>query len=161
MTTEEEYQELKTEPLPISDDDRKIPSRIVHIDSVISILNKEISALEQKVSDLHYDRDCLLKRAKEVNIKEDKHYKIIEIPIYKKNRVVVDILKTQFADIYSRVKNNIEGKLVAKHIADLEKIDSFIAQSEVKAVTSDKAILAKVIPPNTEVEGYEISIVKR
>ena len=161
MTTEEEYQELKTEPLPISDDDRKIPSRIVHIDSVISILNKEISALEQKVSDLYYDRDCLLKRAKEVNIKEDKHYKIIEIPIYKKNRVVVDILKTQFADIYSRVKNNIEGKLVAKHIADLEKIDSFIAQSEVKAVTSDKAILAKVIPPNTEVEGYEISIVKR
>ena len=161
MSTQEEYQDLKTEPLPINDADREIPSRIRQIDNLIFQFDEEISSLEQKVSYLHYDRDYLLKRAKEVNIKEDKHYKIIEIPIYKKNRVVVDILKTQFADIYSRIKSNIEGKLVAKHIADLEKIDSFIAQSEVKAVTNDKAILAKIIPPNTEVEGYEISIVKR
>jgi hypothetical protein len=164
MTTQEERSDLTTEPLPIApitDLDREIPTRIARMDAAILDINKNIVLLEQQVRDLRYDKDCLLKRAKEVHIAEDKNYKIVEIPVYKKNRVVVDVLKNQFHDIYEKVRTNIEIRLQENHMKDLERIDTFIPQADVKAVTMDKVVLAKVIPPNTEIEGIVISIVRK
>jgi predicted phage-related endonuclease len=161
MTTEGERSELKTELLPVCEADRSIPTELARIDAAILDRNKSIVLIEQEISSMKYDRECLLKRAKEVHVVEDMNYKIVEIPVYKKNRVAVDVLKNQFHDIYEKVRANIETRLQESHMKDLEKIDTFIPQADVKAVTMDKMVLSKVIPPNTEIEGVMVSIVRK
>ena len=161
MTTQEERSDLANEPLPICDEDRSIPTRIARMDAAVEDRTLAIKKIEQELVDLAYDKECLLKRAKAVHVVEDAYYKIVEIPIYKKNRVVVDILKRDFKDIYDKVTHNINDKLYQKYQDGVMKMDEFIPQAEVKAVTTDKAVLAKVIPPNTEIEGIEISIVRK
>jgi hypothetical protein len=161
MTTQEERSDLAKEPLPICDEDRIIPTKLVRIDTCIKERNLAIMEIELQIAGLTYEKECLLKRAKEVHIVEDRNYKIVEIPVYKKNRVIVDVLKNQFGDIYEKVRTNIEHRLQEQHMKDLEKIDTFIPQADVKAVTTDKMVLAKVIPPNTEVEGIVVSLVRK
>ena len=161
MTTDEERIDLKTNPIPVSDEDRSIPTQIARIDAAIKNRKETAAFIESEISDLLLSREALLKRADEVHITDDANYKIVRIPVYKKNKVDVQVLKESFKDVYDKVMWNIAKTLTYKHNAEFEKYKTFIPQSEVKAVTTDKIVLAKVIPPNTEIEGYDISIVKR
>ena len=161
MTTTEERTELVKEPLPICDEDRSIPTRIAELDSQIYAIKLSIGIANEKISGLMFDRESLLKRAKEVHVVEDKQFKIVEIPVYKKNFVRVDILQMEYRDIYDKVMWGIAQKLTEKHNAEFEKYKTFIPQADVKAVTTDKMVLAKVIPPNTEIEGVVVSLVRK
>lgn len=149
------------ETLPADDNDRLIPTRLSVIDSDIKFIKDNIERMQEQLKDKEFDRGALIKRAKELNITTDKEWKIVEVPIYPKKRVDVDKLKKLEPERYLQILSNIKSRLNDKINAEMEKVDTFVSQSDVKSVIRDKAILAMVIPEPKEPVGYEVSVVKR
>ena len=149
------------ETLPVGDEDRIIPTKLAKIREHMEFLDKEIAAMIRMKSESQSDFDILVKRAKECGITTDSEWKIVESPIYPKKRVDVEKLKHIAPDKYELIIANIKSRLADKIVAEQTKAETFIAQSDVKTVIRDKAMLAMVIPEPTEPSGYEISIVKR
>lgn len=107
------------------------------------------------------DRDLLIKRAKEVHVSEDSEYRIVEVPVFAKKTVDVEALKRLAPDKHAMIVSNLTVKAQDKIKAQLDKISVYIAQSDVKAVISDKGLLAQIIPEQTKPTGWEISVVKK
>jgi len=149
------------ETLPVGDEDRIIPTRLAKIREQLGFIDTQIAALNDMKRSAQVDFDILVKRAKECGITTDAEYKIVEVPVYPKKRVDVAKLKEIAPDRYDLIIANIKSRLADKITAEQAKAETFIAQTDVKAVVRDKAILAMVIPEPTEPTGYEISIVKR
>ena len=69
MMPKAEALDLQTNPLPVTDLDKFIPSQIANIDSEIALLN-------EKIKELGVQRGELLDRAKETGVLEDPYYRI-------------------------------------------------------------------------------------
>ena len=155
-----EFENLKEEPLPADESDLSIPTRLAKGDAHRKFLESQIAALQESISQSLVEREELLQRAKTLRICEDANYKIVEVPIYPKKRVDVNALK-RFPDKYQLILANISSRIKDKAEMESQKAESFISQSDVKAVIRDKATLAMVIPEVSEPSGWEISLVKK
>jgi len=116
--------------------------------------------MADEIASVEADRLALFKRAKEINVVMDDHYKIVEVPIYPKKRVDVERLK-RYPEKYALIVQNIQSKIKDKAEMEIRKADVYISQADVKAVVKDKSILAVVIPEPMEVERWETEVVKR
>jgi hypothetical protein len=103
----------------------------------------------------------LIERARELNITTDKEWKIIEVPVYPKKHVDVEALKRLAPDKFILINQNLVSKAQDKLKEQMNKIQVSIAQSDVKAVVTDKALLAMIIPEPKEPSGYDITVVRR
>jgi len=149
------------EVLPRGPEDEIIPSRISTIDAKISELQKESLRIESTISELFHDRDVLLTRAKEVGVTEDVYCKIVYVPVYPSRKVDVATLKEIAPDKFALICQNVLAKIEDKFKAEKEKVGIAFTHADVKAVISDKVVLAKVIPEPTTPSGYEVSVVKK
>lgn len=161
MNAEEERQQLLTEPLPPDDSDRAIPTRVHDIDLHCLYLQDQVVALQKEISEHQVSRLFLLKRAKECKISEDDAYRIVDTPIFDKKRVNVEILKTDYADKYERILENIKLRIQDKAFADVAKAANFISQADVKSVIRDKSVLVVVIPEQTIPISWDVAVVKK
>jgi hypothetical protein len=116
--------------------------------------------MADEIASVEADRLALFKRAKEINVVMDEHYKIVEVPIYPKKRVDVERLK-RYPEKYALIVQNIQSKIKDKAEMEIRKADVYISQADVKAVVKDKSILAMVIPEQGEPERWEPEVVKR
>lgn len=149
------------EVLSISDEDLLIPTRVARVDAHIRFLKDQHEALIRQIAESESDRALLLKRAKECNITSDNEYKIIEVPTYPKKHVDIDVLKRLAKDKYDIIQQNIYMKLQDKLAYEANKALSYISQADVKAVISDKALLAQIIPEPKEPSSYDVQVVKK
>ena len=161
MSTAEERIELKTEPLPRGPEDENIPTQIARIDTHMNFLANQLLAIQDQIGSAEVERTALLSRARELHITEDKEYKIVQEPVYPKKQVDVEALKRLAPDKHTLIVANLTSKAQDKIKAQLEKIQVFIAQSDVKAVISDKVLLAQIIPEPKEPIGYKVILVKK
>lgn len=161
MSTEEERQQLELEPLPPDDSDRAIPTRVHDIDQHLLYLQDQITMLQKEIMEHTVTRLFLLKRAKECHIGEDAAYRIVDTPVYDKKRVNVEILKTNYADKYERILENIKLRIQDKALTDVAKAANFISQADVKSVIREKGILAIVIPEQTVPISWDVVVVKK
>jgi len=152
---------FEKETLPIGDDDLAIPSRVAKLDTHLKFLKDNLQQMEQQIKDEEFDRLQLLKRAKELHISDDGKYKIVEIPVYPKKHVDVEALKRLAPDKFDFINQNLISKAQDKLKEQMNKIQVSIAQADVKAVISNKGLLALIIPEPKEPIGYETSVVKR
>lgn len=148
------------ETLPVGDEDRILPTRIAKMEQHIAFLNEQRAQIDEQIRMAEFDRNAMIARAKECHITTDSEYKILEVPIYPKKRVDVERLK-QYPDKYSKILANIAERIKDKAASEAAKAETFISQSDVKAVIRDKGILAMVIPETSEPTGYETKVVKR
>lgn len=149
------------EILPKGLEDETIPTQIAKIDEHINFLREQHEVLIRDLACNESERERLIARAKEVRIFEDAAYKIVEIPVYPKKSVDVEALKRLAPDKHSMIVSNLTAKAQDKIKAQLDKIQVFIAQSDVKAVISDKVLLSQIIPEPTTPSRFDISIVKK
>jgi hypothetical protein len=149
------------EVLPKGPEDEIIPTKIAQIDTHIKFLKDQHEALVRQIVEAECDRNLLISRAKELHITTDANYKIVEIPIYPKKAVDVEALKRLAPDKHALIVANLTSKAQDKIKLQLEKISVFIAQADVKAVISDKVLLAQIIPEPKAPSGYEVSVVRR
>lgn len=161
MSTQEERKELKSEPLPVSDEDRVIPTKLARLDAAIKAENECISEHTRRISEMQVERDGLIKRAEECGITQDTAYKIVQIPVYKNNKVDVPCLKRLDIDAYLKILADIRTRALQEANEKIEKANTFIPQDAVKREIKDKAMLAQIIPCNTEIDRMNISIVPR
>ncbi len=159
MTTSEELQSQIV--LPQLESEKTLPTQIHEIDEKIAWLNSEITNITKQISEARIDRDLLIKRAKEIVCLDDGKYKIVEVPVYPKKRVNVEVLKRDYPDKLKRILANIAERIKDKAEQEVLKSENFISQSDVKSVVRDKTALAKIIPEQTEPERYETTVVKR
>jgi predicted metal-dependent hydrolase len=160
MTTEEER--LTTaEVLPMLDSEKNLPTQIHELDEKIEWLQGELANIQKQIADTTVDRNLLIRRAKEIPRLDDGMYKIVDIPIYPKKRVDVEILRRDYKDKYDKIIGNIRERLKDKIDSELDKAETFISQADVKSVCNDKVVLMRVIPEPTVPERYEVSVVKR
>jgi hypothetical protein len=155
------FEDLKTEPLPKGKEDENIPSQIARLDEHITFLESQIAALKEDIKMSNIDKDALIKRADELHITDDGVYKIIREPVYPKKHVDVEALKRLAPDKHNLIVQNLQSKAMDKLKEQMNKIQISIAQADVKAVISDKAMLAMVIPEPKEPSGWNIVVVKR
>jgi len=151
----------ETEFLPADENDLKIPSRVAALDTHIGYLKSQLAQMEQNIADAESDRKDLLKRAKELNITTDDVYKIIESPIYPKKHVDIEALKRLAPEKFALINQNLVSKAEDKLKEQMNKIQVSIAQADVKAVITDKKLLAAIIPEPKDPIGWEVSVVKR
>ena len=149
------------ELVPADENDRLIPTRVFNIDEYITFLYKNKTEIEKQIRDAELDRNTMLVRAKELNIVTDPEYKIVEVPIYAKKKVNVELLKKLEPDRYVQIITNICSRLSDKLRAEQDKVETFISQADVKAVIIDKGLLAQIIPEPSEPIGFETAVVKR
>jgi hypothetical protein len=149
------------ELLPKGPEDEIIPTRIAKLDEHRKFLQSQVEHLQKEIADCDIDRELLLKRAKEVRIFEDLEYKIVEVPVYPKKHVDVEALKRLAPEKFILIEANLTEKAKDKLKAQMEKIQISIAQADVKAVISDKALLVQIIPEPTTPSGWTVSIVKK
>lgn len=149
------------EILPVGDEDMILPTRIARQEAHIRFLNDQLAELTHQIRDAEFDRSAMITRAKEVRVFEDTDYKIIEVPVYPKKSVDVDALKRISPEKHAIIVANLTEKAKDKLKAQLEKVQVFISQADVKAVISDKVLLAQIIPEQTVPSGFETSIVKK
>ena len=149
------------EVLPKGPEDEIIPTRIAKIDQHVKFLNDQISALQKEVSEQTLERDMLLARAKEVRVFEDAEYKIVDIPIFPKKHVDVEALKRLAPEKHALIIQNLTSKAQDKLREQMAKVQVSIAQVDVRAVISDKVLLAQIIPEPTTPVGWNVSVVKK
>lgn len=117
--------------------------------------------MQAEIAQQQIERESLLKRAKECSISEDDNYRLVDVPIYDKKRVNVEILKTNYSDKYERILENIKLRIQDKALSDVAKAANFISQADVKVVIREKEILAIVIPEPTVPIRWEVEVVKK
>lgn len=149
------------ETLPKGLEDETLPTQIAKQETHIKFLKDQHEIMIRQIAEAELQRELLIKRAKEVRVFEDKEYKIVEVPVYPKKSVDVEALKRLAPDKHQLIVANLTSKAQDKIKIQLEKIQVFIAQADVKAVISDKVLLAQIIPEQTVPTGFEISIVKK
>lgn len=147
--------------LPILDCEKNLPTQIHEVDEKIKWLESEVENLNKQIAETTIDRETLIKRAKEVNRLDDGKYKMIEVPVYPKKRVAVDILKRDYEDKYKLILANISERIKDKAAQEALKAESFISQSDVKSVVRDKTALMRIIPEVSEPDHFEINVVER
>lgn len=152
---------MEKETLPISDQDLTIPTRVSQIDTDIVFIQKTIADLQSQLNDKISDRNTLLARAKDMHITTDKEWKIVEVPVYPKKHVDVELLKKQYKEKYDLIIANRESTYRDKLDAERSKILTDITQADLKAVVKDKGLLAMLIPEQTIPKQIEYSVVKR
>jgi hypothetical protein len=149
------------ETLPKGPEDIILPTRIAKQDEHIKFLKSQLDALAREISEAEFDRAAMVARAKDIRVFEDSDYKIVDIPIYPKKHVDVDALKKLAPDKHNLIVQNLQSKAMDKLKEQMNKIQISIAQADVKAVISDKALLAQIIPEPSEPSGWTVSIVKK
>lgn len=152
---------MEKETLPISETDLTIPTQVSTIDTDIVFIKKTIADLESQLNDKFMDRNTLLARAKEMHVTTDKDWKIIEVPVYPKKKVDIEMLKKLEPDRYAQILANIRSRIQDKINGEMDKAEGFVSQADVKACIRDKGMLARVIPEPTEPIGYEVNVVRR
>ena len=161
MEPQAEAQSLKTEPLPVSEKEKTIPTQIHTLDIHISLLKENLAHLQAQVNDAESDRRILISKAKEYHITTDSNYKIVEIPLYPKKHVDVELLRTKYEDKYTLIIANKRAQLRDKIESETQKLLDVITQADLKAVVKDKAALAMLIPEPKEPSGFEVNVVRR
>ena len=152
----------ETEILPKGPEDEIIPTRVAELNEHIAFLKQNMDVLAGAIRDAEIDKSELIKRANSLNITADANYKIVKTPLYPAKRVDVERLKAVLPpDRYELIIQNIHATLQDKIEAEKLKAESFISQSDVKAVVTDKATLAMVIPEQTTIIGWNVTVVKR
>lgn len=149
------------EILPKGPEDETIPSKIHELDMRADFIHDQMDALQRELQENDVERVRLLDRARELNLREDANYKIVEEPIYPKKTVDVEALKRLAPDKHEKIVANLTSKAQDKIKEQLNKINIFIAQADVKAVIADKALLAQIIPEPREPSGWKTVIVKK
>lgn len=147
--------------LPKGPEDETIPSKIHELDMRADFIHDQMDALQRELQENDVERVRLLDRARELNLREDANYKIVEEPIYPKKTVDVEALKRLAPDKHEKIVANLTSKAQDKIKEQLNKINIFIAQADVKAVIADKALLAQIIPEPREPSGWKTVIVKK
>ena len=155
----DDIRELET--VPACDLDFAIPSRVAELDANLLIAKEALEMMEARIREMELDRNALLVRAKDLAITTDANYKIIESPVYAKKKVDVRKLQQLDPDRYKQILANIRSRIQDKINAEIDKAETFISQTDIKSIIRDKAILAMVIPENTEILGYVTSVVRR
>lgn len=149
------------EILPKGPEDMDLPTQIANIDIHLDNLRKARERIEIEEKDCASDRNRLLARAREVRVFEDSSYKIVDIPVYPKKRVDVEVLKRLAPDKHNLIVQNLQSKAMDKLKEQMTKIQISIAQADVRAVISDKVLLAQIIPEPKEPSGWTVSIVRK
>lgn len=149
------------EILPKGPEDETIPTQIAKLDQHAEFLTSQLNALQQELSELSGDRERLLARAREVHVYEDPDYRLVDVPVFPKKHVDVEALKRLAPDKHALIINNLTSKAQDKLKEQMAKIQVSVAQSDVKAVISDKALLAQIIPEPTTPIGWNVSVVKK
>jgi len=152
---------MEKETLPVCDEDRAIPTKIAKLDTHIKYLRTQLAAMEFEISEREMDRKMLFARAKECNITTDDSYKIVEVPIYPKKKVDIELLKKNYEEKYNLILANKQSAFEDAMKAEKDKLALGITQADLKAVVKGKADLAMLIPPQKVPERYEVSVVKR
>ena len=151
----------ENEVLPRGPEDAIIPSRVSTIDRKIAELREEAARIQCAIGELTLDRAMLLIRAKEVGVTEDAYCKILYIPIYPNRKVDAAVFKAIAPDKFDLACRNVLAKIEDKFKAEKERVGISFTHADVKALISDRAILARVIPEPTTPSGYEVSVVKK
>jgi hypothetical protein len=149
------------ETLPRGPEDDIIPTRIAKLDEHADFLESQMDALKKEIEMIDVERTMLLNRAKELGITEDFEYKIVQEPVYPKKHVDVEVFKSIAPERYNLVVAAIHARLKDKMDAEIAKANSFISQSDVKAVVREKGMLAQIIPEPKEPSGYKTIIVRK
>lgn len=149
------------EILPKSTEDETLPTQIAKLDTHLAFLKQQQDRLTEEIASTSMDRDLLIKRAKDVHVSEDSEYRIVEVPVFAKKTVDVEALKRLAPDKHAMIVSNLTVKAQDKIKAQLDKISVYIAQADVKAVISDKGLLAQIIPEQTKPTAWETSVVKK
>ena len=149
------------EILPKGPEDETIPTQIAKLDQHAEFLTSQLNALQRELSELSGDRERLLARAREVHVSEDSDYRLVDVPVFPKKHVDVEALKRLAPDKHALIINNLTSKAQDKLKEQMAKIQVSVAQSDVKAVISDKALLAQIIPEPTTPIGWNVSVVKK
>ena len=152
---------MEKETLPASPSEQTLPTTIANTDTHIKLLKENLLHLQQQIADAESDRVIMLKRAKELNITDDGAYKIIEVPVYPKKKVDVEMLKKLEPNRYEQILSNIRSRIQDKINGEMDKAEGFVSQADVKSVIRDKAVLARIIPEPKEPIGYEVNVVRR
>jgi hypothetical protein len=149
------------ESLPKGTEDMDLPTQIAKVDGHLAFLKTEHDRLAAEEREFESERVRLIARAKEVRVFEDQNYKIIDCPVYQKKHVDVEVLKRLAPDKHNLIVQNLQSKAMDKLKEQMSKIQISIAQADVKAVISDKGLLAQIIPEQSVPIAWTISVVKK
>jgi hypothetical protein len=148
MNPQEEAKSLQQDPLPVVDapGDATLPSQIAQIDAQIKVTEEIIRTEMDLIDELRKHRNELVGRALKLVRLEDARFRIVSIPVYPANHVLVDILRTtypsEFETICKLQSDELQEKL--KHVGEHVQI------GELKSVIKDTARQMILIRPKGE-----------